>query len=75
MSRPCKCYALQYGGGPLEPFVIQRREPISTDVVVEIKYAGICHSDIHTGRLEWGDRPFPLVPGHEMGTINSLQAN
>lgn len=55
--------------GPTEDFkatTIDRRELGPKDVLIEIKYAGICHSDIHTGRGEWGDINYPLVPGHEI---------
>ncbi|MEA5120392.1 MAG: alcohol dehydrogenase catalytic domain-containing protein, partial [Propionibacterium sp.] len=45
---------------------ITRREPGPTEVYFEIKYAGICHSDIHTARAEWGPAIYPLVPGHEI---------
>ncbi|WP_341728946.1 NAD(P)-dependent alcohol dehydrogenase [Brooklawnia sp.] len=45
---------------------ISRREPGPTEIYFEIKYAGICHSDIHTARAEWGPAIYPLVPGHEI---------
>lgn len=48
---------------------IQRRDLDSTDVLIEIKFAGICHSDIHTARGEWGEIQYPLVPGHEIAGI------
>ncbi|ROR54936.1 putative zinc-type alcohol dehydrogenase-like protein [Luteococcus japonicus] len=48
---------------------ITRREPGATEVFFEVKYAGICHSDIHTAREEWGPVTFPLVPGHELAGI------
>ncbi|WP_394277522.1 NAD(P)-dependent alcohol dehydrogenase [Luteococcus sp.] len=48
---------------------ITRREPGPTEVFFEVKYAGICHSDIHTAREEWGPVTFPLVPGHELAGI------
>lgn len=48
---------------------ITRREPGPTEVFFEVKYAGICHSDIHTAREEWGPAIFPLVPGHELAGI------
>ena len=58
--------------GPKEPFersTIERRDPGPTDVVIEIKFAGICHSDIHQGREEWGEALFPMVPGHEIAGV------
>ena len=51
---------------PLEPMTIERREPGPNDVVIEVLYAGICHSDIHQARDEWGGSLFPMVPGHEI---------
>ncbi len=48
---------------------IERREVGPKDVMIEIKFAGICHSDIHTGRGEWGEIEYPLVPGHEIAGI------
>lgn len=58
--------------GPTEKFqatTIERRELGPKDVLIEIKYAGICHSDIHTARGEWGEIEYPLVPGHEIAGI------
>jgi uncharacterized zinc-type alcohol dehydrogenase-like protein len=58
--------------GPTEAFkslTIDRRELGPKDVLIEIKYAGICHSDIHTARQEWGEIDYPLVPGHEIAGI------
>ncbi|MBC5636369.1 NAD(P)-dependent alcohol dehydrogenase [Ornithinibacillus sp. BX22] len=58
--------------GPDKPFraaEIKRRDLDSHDVLIEIKYAGICHSDIHTAHGEWGPVHYPLVPGHEIAGI------
>ena len=56
-----------YGPGqPLEALDIERRELRADDVQIAIAYAGICHSDIHTMAGDWGDRQWPLVPGHEI---------
>lgn len=55
--------------GPHKPFraaEIKRRDLDSHDVLIEIKYSGICHSDIHTAHSEWGAANYPLVPGHEI---------
>ncbi|MGY5764822.1 NAD(P)-dependent alcohol dehydrogenase [Brachybacterium sp. DNPG3] len=60
--------------GPEEPFrvaLIERRDPRPTDVVIDIKAAGICHSDIHTIRNEWGEAHFPLTVGHEIAGVVS----
>ncbi|MEA3009520.1 MAG: alcohol dehydrogenase [Sphingomonadales bacterium] len=51
---------------PLEPIAIQRREPGPADVRIEIAYCGVCHSDLHTVRSEWGGTLYPCVPGHEI---------
>mmetsp|Transcript_35477 Transcript_35477/g.76496 ORF Transcript_35477/g.76496 Transcript_35477/m.76496 type:complete len:219 (+) Transcript_35477:50-706(+) len=56
--------------GPSEPFVphtVTRRACGPHDVVIDVKFAGICHSDIHQVRNEWGPATFPMVPGHEVG--------
>ncbi|AEI41704.1 NAD(P)-dependent alcohol dehydrogenase [Paenibacillus mucilaginosus] len=55
--------------GPFKPTTIERRDLEAHDVLIEIKYAGICHSDIHTARAEWGPVNYPLVPGHEIAGI------
>ncbi|OFK69857.1 alcohol dehydrogenase [Corynebacterium sp. HMSC076G08] len=60
--------------GPKEPFqvvTIQRRDPRADDVVIDIKAAGICHSDIHTIRNDWGEAHFPLTVGHEIAGVVS----
>ncbi|MCO6000232.1 NAD(P)-dependent alcohol dehydrogenase [Actinoallomurus rhizosphaericola] len=59
-------YAAPAAAEPLAPTMIERRDVGPNDVLIEIKYAGICHSDIHTVRGEWGPQPYPLVPGHEI---------
>ena len=60
-------YAVNAPGEELRPTVIERREPGPREVAIEILYCGVCHSDIHHARGEWGsDTPFPLVPGHEI---------
>jgi uncharacterized zinc-type alcohol dehydrogenase-like protein len=62
--------------GPKAPFTkttIQRRDVGPEDVLIKIHFAGICHSDIHTGRDEWAGTHFPLVPGHEIaGTVEAV---
>eukprot|EP01037_Dinobryon_pediforme_P020328 gene20328-20921_t len=64
-----KAYGVVSSKSKLEPIIISRRAPGPTDVAISIKYAGICHSDIHTVREEWGPINFPLVPGHEIGGV------
>jgi len=64
-----KSWAAKTGGAPLEPFTIKRRALLDTDVHIKIKFSGICHSDIHDAREEWGPAIFPMVPGHEIAGI------
>lgn len=64
-----KAYAATTAKARLEPFNIERREPGEHDVAIDIKYCGICHSDIHQARNEWGGGMFPMVPGHEIAGI------
>ncbi len=54
---------------PLGPHTFERRDPKEFDVVIDIQYCGICHSDIHTVRNEWGEARFPIVPGHEIAGV------
>lgn len=63
-------YAAPAASEPLEPTTIERRAVGANDVLIEVAYAGICHSDIHTVRGDWGPQQYPLVPGHEIvGTV------
>ncbi|MBC2774139.1 NAD(P)-dependent alcohol dehydrogenase [Rhizobium sp. AQ_MP] len=64
-----KGYAATDASKPLVPFTFERREPNADDVVIDIKFSGICHSDIHQVRNEWGNSTFPMVPGHEIAGI------
>ena len=64
-------YAATTAGAQLAPFDFERRDPRAEDVVIEITHAGICHSDIHQAREEWGKAIFPMVPGHEIAGIVS----
>ncbi len=61
-----KGYAAQSAQSPLEPFSFERRNLSSQDVHIEILYCGVCHSDLHTVRNEWGNSVYPVVPGHEI---------
>ena len=61
-----KGYAALRPKAALAPFSFERREPREHDVLIDIKYCGICHSDIHQVRDEWGEGTFPMVPGHEI---------
>jgi uncharacterized zinc-type alcohol dehydrogenase-like protein len=62
-------YAAPAAKAPLERTTVERREVGEHDVLIDIKYAGICHSDIHTVREEWGATHFPLTPGHEIAGV------
>ncbi|MCL2777915.1 MAG: NAD(P)-dependent alcohol dehydrogenase [Polyangiaceae bacterium] len=59
-------YAAQSAKSPLMAWTIDRRDPGPNDVVLDILYCGVCHSDIHQVRDEWGGAMFPMVPGHEI---------
>src|SRR3954469_13628928 len=59
-------YAARSKTSPLAPFSFDRRDPGPTDVQIEILFCGVCHSDIHTARGEWGGTTYPCVPGHEI---------
>ena len=59
-------YAAQSATTPLAPMSFQRRSPRVDDVAIEILYCGVCHSDIHQARNEWGIAVYPLMPGHEI---------
>jgi uncharacterized zinc-type alcohol dehydrogenase-like protein len=67
--RTVNAYAAPSAEAPLEQITIERRDLGEHDVLIEIAFAGICHSDIHAARGEWGDVPRPLVPGHEIAGI------
>ena len=61
-----KGFAALDAQSPLAPFAFSRREPGATEIAVEILYCGVCHSDLHMARNEWGQSIYPLVPGHEI---------
>ena len=61
-----KAYAASSPVQPLGPYEFHRREVGPTDVLIEIAFCGVCHSDIHQVRDEWGGSSFPMVPGHEI---------
>jgi uncharacterized zinc-type alcohol dehydrogenase-like protein len=63
---PTRGYATHGPKSRLEPFNFERREVGPNDLLVEILYCGICHSDIHQARGEWGNSIYPMVPGHEV---------
>ncbi len=61
-----KGYATYAADEPLKPFSFERRDPTPRDVQIEILFCGICHSDLHIARNEWGGTIYPCVPGHEI---------
>lgn len=61
-----KAYAAHSATSPLAPFSFERRDPGPADVQIDILFCGVCHSDLHTVRSEWGGTTFPCVPGHEI---------
>jgi len=69
-------YAAMNAGAALKPFSFNRRSVGLHDVLIQIRYCGICHSDIHQARDEWGGSIFPMVPGHEIvGTVLQVGAD
>ncbi|HZU54178.1 MAG TPA: NAD(P)-dependent alcohol dehydrogenase [Holophagaceae bacterium] len=71
-----KAYAAASASAPLAPFTLERRAVGPHDVEIDIAYCGICHSDIHQVRDEWGGSTFPMVPGHEMvGRVTKVGAH
>ena len=63
---PVKGYAAQTVGAELAPFSFDRRAVGAHDVAIDILFCGVCHSDVHQVRDEWGGSLFPMVPGHEI---------
>ena len=61
-----KAYAAASATSGLRATTIDRREPGANDVEIAIDFCGLCHSDVHTIRSEWGQAKYPLVPGHEI---------
>ena len=71
-----KGYAAQSKTSPIAPWEFDRREVGPSDVQVEIAYCGVCHSDLHQARDEWGGSVFPMVPGHEIvGRVKAVGAD
>jgi uncharacterized zinc-type alcohol dehydrogenase-like protein len=68
-------YAVQSADSEFQPFSFERRDPRANDVVIAIRYCGVCHSDLHTARSEWGGTRYPCVPGHEIvGEVTDVGA-
>ena len=62
----CRGYAAHNAHSRLAPFDFERREPGPSEMTVEILYCGVCHTDLHQARNEWGGSRYPIVPGHEI---------
>ncbi|MFJ1578064.1 NAD(P)-dependent alcohol dehydrogenase [Streptomyces sp. NPDC088182] len=71
MTTTVAAYAAPSAKAPLERTTIERRTVGESDVLIDIEYAGICHSDIHQAREGWGEAIFPMVPGHEIAGVVS----
>jgi uncharacterized zinc-type alcohol dehydrogenase-like protein len=69
LTSTVSAYAVPAPKAPLERTTIERRPVGAFDVLIEIKYAGICHSDIHQANEGWGESIFPMVPGHEIAGV------
>jgi uncharacterized zinc-type alcohol dehydrogenase-like protein len=69
MTTTVSAYAATSATEPLIKTTIERRDVGPNDVAIDIKFAGICHSDLHTVRGEWGDIEYPMAPGHEIAGI------
>ncbi len=75
MPQDIRGYAAQSAAAPLAPHSFERRDPRPDDVVVDILYCGVCHSDLHTARNEWHGTRYPVVPGHEIiGKVSAMGA-
>lgn len=73
MPSPARAYAAHANDRPLEPFSFERRDPGPGDVAIDILFCGVCHSDLHTARGEWGGTLYPCVPGHEIvGRVSAV---
>lgn len=73
MTFTVNSYAVKEQKGQLKPYRLERRDLYEDDVLIQIKYCGVCHSDIHVGHEDWGPTHFPFVPGHEIvGVVEKL---
>src|SRR6476660_8448946 len=69
MTTTVPAYAATSATAPLTKSTVERRAVGPLDVAIDIKFAGICHSDLHTVRGEWGEVEYPMVPGHDIAGI------
>ena len=71
-----RAFAAVAADKPLEPWAFDRRDPGPDDVAIEIKYCGVCHSDLHIAQNDLGNTRYPIVPGHEIaGVVTAVGAN
>jgi uncharacterized zinc-type alcohol dehydrogenase-like protein len=76
MPTKTNAYAAAKANAPLAPFTIDRRDPGPDDVAIDILFCGVCHSDLHQAKDEWGNGIFPMVPGHEIiGRVSKVGKN
>ena len=76
MPTATAAYAATSATSPIAASSIERRDPGPNDVAIEILFCGVCHSDIHQARNEWGNAQYPMVPGHEIvGRVTKVGAN
>ena len=74
-ATPVASYAAQSATSPLAPHKIQRRAVGPKDVQIAIEFCGVCHTDLHQARNDWGRANYPIVPGHEIvGKVTALGA-
>ena len=64
-----RAFAATAADKPLTPYSFERRDPGPDDVLIDVKYCGVCHSDLHAARSETGRSTYPLVPGHEIAGV------
>ena len=70
---PTCAYGALHSNGPIQSMIIDRRVLLPDDVAIDVLYCGVCHSAIHMIRGEWGEQPFPMVPGHEfVGRVSAV---
>jgi uncharacterized zinc-type alcohol dehydrogenase-like protein len=76
MTTTAHAFAAHAADAPLAPFSFERRDPQPDDVAIDILFCGVCHSDLHTVRGEWGGTLYPCVPGHEIvGRVTAVGSN
>ena len=73
MTQQILAYAALDSKSPLVPFKFEQRKARADDIIIDIEYCGVCHSDLHQARNDWGGSQYPIVPGHEVvGRVKSI---